>query len=176
MRLVWDQEVAGSNPVSPTIINTGTMKNVSQYLNSQEDCGCQEPVEEQIGSFLKGALGGVGKAIGSAALDVVGGPLGKAAVSGGMEAMQRRKEGAEMLDKEVIRCHERLAALQRQHASAKGNPDKQKLIQQDFDELKVECGKIEASKNVDKAEKALAGLRRDKAAAMRTKGASSFTL
>ena len=81
-----------------------------------------------------------------------------------------------MLDKEVIRCHERLAQLQRNHASAKGNPDKQKLIQQDFDELKVECGEIEASTNVDKAEKQLAALRKQKAAKLRTKGASSYNL
>ena len=175
VRLVWDQEVAGSNPVSPTFINTGTMKNFSQYINSQEDCGCQEPVEEQIGTFMKGALGGVGRALGGAVSEL-GGPLTKAAFSGGMEAMAKRKEGASMLDKEVIRCHERLAQLQRNHASAKGNVDKQKLIQQDFDELKIECGEIEASTNVDKAEKQLTALRKQKAEKLRSRGASSYSL
>jgi hypothetical protein len=45
-----------------------------------------------------------------------------------------------------------------------------------FDELKIECGEIEASTNVDKAEKQLAVLRKQKAAKLRSRGASSYNL
>jgi hypothetical protein len=168
VRLVWDQEVAGSNPVSPTFINTGTMKKFSQYINSQEDCGCQEPVEEQIGTFLKGAAMGIGKTLGAASAEAIGGSLGKAVVSGGMEAMAKRKEGGQMLDREVIRCSKEVDSLRILLARRKGKSDEAEIADR-LKDAEDECKKIKASTDVDKAEKNLAALRKAKADALRAK-------
>ena len=144
------------------------MKKFSQYVNSEEDCGCQQPVEEQIGSFLKGAASGLGKAIGSAAIGVAGGKLGTAALEGGIESVRKRKEGAEMLDREVIRCSKEVDSLRTLLARRKGKSDETQIADR-LKEAEDECKKIKASSNVERAEKDLATLRKAKADALRAK-------
>ena len=144
------------------------MKKFSQYVNSQEDCGCQEPVEEQIGTFLKGAGKGLLSTIGSAAVQVAGGKLGTAALEGGLEAQRKRKEGGQMLDREVIRCSKEVDSLRILLARRKGKPDETEIADR-LKEAEDECKKIKASTDVDKAEKNLAALRKAKADALRAK-------
>jgi hypothetical protein len=144
------------------------MKNFSQYINSNEDCGCQEPVEEQIGTFLKGAAKGIGSAIGSAAVSVAGGKLGTAALEGGLEAQRKRKEGGQLLDREVIRCSKEVDGLKTLLARRRGKSDEAEIADR-LKDAEEECKKIKASTDVDKAEKNLAALRKAKADALRAR-------
>ena len=188
VRLVWDQEVAGSNPVSPTFINTGTMKKFSQYINSHEDCDCNQVQEElsfgmpmSIGSFAKGAAIGVAKTIGRTAVEKLGGKLGAAALEGGKAG---DKEHANVVDAKLT-CKEKSLGLKKQIASAKsrlktaqnrGDADEEKDYQGILDDLELElqhhdneCSKIQSSRNMHDVEKAkLAGSKERLAALSKT--------
>ena len=173
VRLVWDQEVAGSNPVSPTFINTGTMKKFSQYINSQKDCGCDQVQEElsfgmpiNKGAFAKGAAIGAAKLVGSSALTSLFG-------RGASNILAAGKEGDVEQSKVVnakLGCKERELSLKKQIASAKGrvktaqnrgDPDEEKDFQEILDDLELElqhhqteCGKIQTAKSMHDVEKA----------------------
>lgn len=169
VRLVWDQEAAGSNPVSPTFINTGTMKKFSQFINSiNEELSFGMPMN--LRAFAKGA------AIG--ALKKVGGAMAKTA--GVSDIIAAGKEGDIEASKVVdakLNCKEKALALKRQLTSAirtsniaakrcqtTGDPDdcdddtRYKEIVTDLqDEIKhhdAECGKIQSSRSMHDVEKA----------------------
>ncbi len=169
VRLVWDQEAAGSNPVSPILINTGTMKKFSQYLNSNENCGCDEVHEgilDNITAFASGAAGNVLKTAGQSIAGRLGGPLATAAIEGGLSNIEQKRRGSEILDKEVINCSKHVDSLEEKLLRRRGKPDEPK-IQAELDAAKDECKKIKAATNVKNAEKQLAAMRKAKADALR---------
>ena len=182
MRLVWDQEVAGSNPVSPTFINTGTMKKFSQFINSEnvtEELSFGMPINK--GGFLKGMGMGVLKKLGTSLATTA---LGK----GAADILAAGKEGDIETGKVVdskLACKERSLQLKKQIASAKsrlktaqnrGDAEEEKDYQEILDDLELElqhhdneCGKIQSARSMHDVEKAkLAGSRERLAALSKT--------
>ena len=188
VRLVWDQEVAGSNPVSPTFINTGTMKKFSQYVNSQEDCGCDQVQEElsfgmpiNKGGFIKGAAMSLAKKVASGAANSLLGAGAADVVAGGKAG---DTETSKVVDAKLS-CREKTLALKKQIASAKsrlktaqnrGDADEEKDYQEILDDLELElqhhdseCSKIQSSRSMHDVEKAkLAGSKERLAALSKT--------
>ena len=163
VRLVWDQEAAGSNPVSPILINTGTMKKFSQYINSQIDEALSFGMPMSIKSFAKGAAIGLAKKFGAAA----------AQTAGLTDIIAAGKEGDVEASKVVdakLGCKERELGLKKQIATAKGrvktaqnrgDPDEEKDFQEILDDLELElqhhqseCGKIQSARSMHDVEKA----------------------
>ena len=77
------------------------MKKFSQYINSNEDCNCDQSVDEEVGTFMKGALGTIGKGLLSSAGKVIGGSGVGAIIQGGTEAVEKRRQGSEMLEMQL---------------------------------------------------------------------------
>ena len=170
VRLVWDQEVAGSNTVSPTFINTGTMKKFSQFINSQIEEALSFGMPMSMRSFAKGAAVGIGKKLAGAAGEAL---LGK----GITDIIGAGKEGDVEASKVVdakLSCKERSLQLKKQIASAKsrlktaqnrGDAEEEKDYQEILDDLELElqhheneCNKIQSSRSMHDVEKAkLAG-------------------
>jgi hypothetical protein len=145
------------------------MKKFSQYLNSHEDCGCdqmQEGVLDNITAFASGAAGNVLKSAGVSIAGKLGGPLGSAAVEGGLSNIEQKRKGSEILDREVINCSKHVDSLEEKLLRRRGKPDEPK-IQAELDAAKDECKKIKAATNVKNAEKQLAAMRKAKADALR---------
>ena len=180
VRLVWDQEVAGSNPVSPTFINTGTMKKFSQYINSHEDCDCNQVQEELTfgmpinkGGFLKGAAVALAKKVAGGAANSLLGAGAADVVAGG--------KGGDLETSKVVdaklNCRERSLALKRQLTSAMRTSnlaqDRAKRtgsaddaddatryaeivndLKDEIDHHEAECNKIQSSRTMHDVEKA----------------------
>ncbi len=166
MRLVWDQEAAGSNPVSPILINTGTMKKFSQYINSQIEEALSFGMPLSMKSFAKGAAVGLAKKVGMGALSAGLGQGAADIVSAGKEG---DIESAKVVDAK-LGCKERELGLKKQIATAKGrvktaqnrgDPDEEKDFQEILDDLELElqhhqseCGKIQGARSMHDVEKA----------------------
>jgi len=142
------------------------MKKFSQYINSNEDCNCDQSVDEEVGTFMKGALGTIGKGLLSSAGKVIGGSGVGAIIQGGTEAVEKRKQGAEMLDNAVIQCSARVTSLEKELLRRKGKPDEAAVADQ-LKEAKAECAKIKAASNERAAAKQLAAMRKEKADLLR---------
>lgn len=142
------------------------MKKFSQYINSNEDCNCDQSVDEEVGTFMKGALGTIGKGLMSGAAKVIAGSGASAIVQGGTAAVEKRKQGAEMLDNAVIQCSARVTSLEKELLRRKGKPD-EATVEEQLKETKAECAKIKAASNERAAAKQLAAMRKEKADLLR---------
>ena len=149
------------------------MKKFSQYINSQEDCGCNQVQEAlsfgaplSLTKFAKGAAIGVAKTIGGTAVEKLGGKLGQAALAGGQEGDTE----ANRVVGSKLECKERSLGLKRQLASqtrtynnadqrckTTGNKEDcddaaryeeiKKDTQAEIDHHEAECDKVQSAKN-----------------------------
>ena len=120
------------------------MKKFSQYINSNEDCNCDQSVDEgildKIGTFAKGAASTVGTALLSGAVKAIGGEGASAIVKGGTEAVKNKDKDIKQLQLDVIKCARELEYLQQDFGAATAT--RKKAIKVQIIRKKAECAQL----------------------------------
>jgi hypothetical protein len=120
------------------------MKKFSQYINSNEDCNCDQSVDEgilsNIGTFATGAAKTVSRALANGAAKVIGGEGASDIVKGGTAAVENRNKDIKQLKLDVIKCARELEYLQQDFNVATAT--RKKAIQVQITRKKLECAQL----------------------------------